>query len=90
MKFRYDYNLKAKFNDDNTFRFPCEIALRWMSRGFTDDKSKRIKKMASHYQGLIYPIAEQPRASKTTSQASGFGQSFLVYSIKGKQKYASV
>ena len=77
-------NLQAKFSDW-WLRYPCKIALRWMLLYLTDNKSTLLQKMTSHYKGLTYPIAQQPRASRTTSHASGLEQSFLEYSIKRKK-----
>ena len=43
-----------------------------------------------HTQGLTYSTAQQPRASKTISQASGFGKSFISNDIESVLKKGNI
>ena len=72
----------------------CELAFRWMSLDFTDDKSTLVKVMAwsreptSHYLSQWWPRSmspydvTRPQWAKNASQVSRFWQCFLLNSLQ--------
>ena len=77
--------------------FPCyDITITrntyrvWLCDVFLSQHVLLISFRLIHWQGSTYPIARWPRASKTTSRASGFQQSFLLYYIQADWKKCAI